>query len=125
MYVQKCLAAIISLACVEASLWWLHYKDWNSSGERKAPLFLTALLCSIFKLVYSFRFLLIVALGSGVICQELESCTYAKVHGLTILFLMLDFMGQSVLCYKYSHALSRVVLLCFQLPAALVVCIIF
>merc|ERR1712194_619096 len=109
----------------EAILWWLHYKDWNNVGERRRPLFLAALLCSVFKVVYSYRLLLVVALGSGVTCADLAPCTYAKVHGLTIVFLMFDFLGKSVLAYKYSHALSRPFLLTCQLPSALTTCVIF
>jgi len=118
-HIQYCIAAVILLGLLEAFVWWIFLNDWNNSGVRGTFIFFIAILSSVVKSVLSYMLVLVASLGWGVTRPYLDRDTVTKVQAITAVYIVLDFVRESVLSYRHSHSLSiSFVLLCL-LPVAL------
>jgi len=118
-HIQYCIAAVILLGLVEAFTWWIFYNEWNHSGVRGRFLFIMAILSSVVKSVFSYMLVLVASLGWGVTRPYLDHRTIMKVQGVSFLYIVLDFIRESVLSFRHSHSLSLTFVLLCLLPVAL------
>jgi hypothetical protein len=115
-----CIAAVILLGLLEAFIWFVFYKDWNDSGLRSRILFIMAIMSTVVKSVYSYMLALVAALGWGVTRPYLDRSTLLKLQGLSVLYIILDFIRQTVLSFRHSHTLSVTFVLLCLLPVGLI-----
>jgi len=118
-HIQYCIAAVILLGLVEAFTWWIFYNEWNHSGVRGRFLFIMAILSSVVKSVFSYMLVLVASLGWGVTRPYLDHRTIMKVQAVSFLYIVLDFIRESVLSFRHSHSLSLTFVLLCLLPVAL------
>jgi hypothetical protein len=118
-HIHYCIAAVILLGLVEAFLWWIFFNDWNHSGFRGRFLFIMAILSSVVKSVFSYMLVLVASLGWGVTRPYLDHRTIMKVQAISCLYIVLDFIRESVLSFRHSHSLSLAFVLLCLLPVAL------
>uniref|UniRef100_A0A7S1RZR3 GOST seven transmembrane domain-containing protein n=1 Tax=Alexandrium catenella TaxID=2925 RepID=A0A7S1RZR3_ALECA len=118
-HIQYCIAAVILFGLVEAFLWWIFFNDWNHSGVRGRFLFIMAILSSVVKSVFSYMLVLVASLGWGVTRPYLDHRTIIKVQAVSFLYIVLDFIRESVLSFRHSHSLSLAFVLLCLLPVAL------
>lgn len=118
-HIQYCVAAVIFLGLVEAFLWWIFFNDWNRTGLRGRFLFIMAILSSVVKSVFSYMLVLVASLGWGVTRPYLDHRTIMKVQAVSFLYIVLDFIRESVLSFRHSHSLSLSFVLLCLLPVAL------
>uniref|UniRef100_A0A7S0A837 GOST seven transmembrane domain-containing protein n=1 Tax=Pyrodinium bahamense TaxID=73915 RepID=A0A7S0A837_9DINO len=118
-HIQYCIAAVILLGLVEAFLWWTFFNDWNNSGTRGTFLLIMAILVSVVKFVVSSMLVLVASLGWGVTRPYLDHRTIMKVQLLSFLYIVMDFIRESVLSFRHSHSLSLTFVLLCLLPVAL------
>mmetsp|Transcript_94186 Transcript_94186/g.270004 ORF Transcript_94186/g.270004 Transcript_94186/m.270004 type:complete len:527 (+) Transcript_94186:121-1701(+) len=124
-HIQYCVAAVILLGLLEASLWWIFFNDWNQTGLRGRFLFVVAILSSVVKSVFSYMLILVASLGWGVTRPYLDHRTIMKVQAVSFLYIVLDFIRESVLSFRHSHSLSLAFVLLCLLPVALLNGVIF
>jgi len=118
-HIQYCVAAVILLGLIEAFLWWIFFNDWNHTGIRGRFLFVMAILSSVVKSVFSYMLVLVASLGWGVTRPYLDHRTIMKVQAVSFLYIVLDFIRESVLSFRHSHSLSLAFVLLCLLPVAL------
>ncbi|CAE8639205.1 unnamed protein product [Polarella glacialis] len=124
-HIQYCITIVIFLGLVEAFLWWRFFEDWNNSGIRGRFIFVVAILASVVKSIFSYMLVLVASLGWGVTRPYLDQGTIVKVQALTFLYIVLDFVRESVLSFRHSHSLSMAFVMLCLLPVALLNGIIF
>lgn len=124
-HIQYCIAGVILLGLVEAFTWWIFYNEWNHSGVRGRFLFIMAILSSVMKSVFSYMLVLVASLGWGVTRPYLDHRTILKVQAISFLYIVLDFIRESVLSFRHSHSLSLTFVLLCLLPVALLNGVIF
>jgi len=115
-----CIAVVILLGLVETFIWFVFYKDWNDSGLRSKILFILAIMSTVVKSVFSYMLALVASLGWGVTRPYLDRSTILKVQGISILYIILDFVRQTVLSFRHSHTLSLTFVLLCLLPMAII-----
>merc|ERR1740121_2132660 len=118
-HIQYCIAVVIFLGLIEAFLWWIFFNDWNRTGIRGRFLFIMAILSSVVKSVFSYMLVLVASLGWGVTRPYLDHRTIMKVQAVSFLYIVLDFIRESVLSFRHSHSLSLAFVLLCLLPVAL------
>eukprot|EP00405_Crypthecodinium_cohnii_P039631 CAMPEP_0206541042 /NCGR_PEP_ID=MMETSP0325_2-20121206/9371_1 /ASSEMBLY_ACC=CAM_ASM_000347 /TAXON_ID=2866 /ORGANISM="Crypthecodinium cohnii, Strain Seligo" /LENGTH=539 /DNA_ID=CAMNT_0054038893 /DNA_START=220 /DNA_END=1836 /DNA_ORIENTATION=- len=123
--IQYCIAAVIFLGLLEATVWWMFFNDWNSTGTRGRFLFIFAILTSVVKSVFSYMLVLVASLGWGVTRPYLDHKTIVRVQILSFLYIVLDFVRESVLSYRFSHSLSAAFIVLCLIPVALLNGVIF
>merc|ERR1712217_737046 len=74
---------------------------------------------SVVKSIFSYMLVLVAALGWGVTRPYLDHRTIMKVQAVTFLYIVLDFIRESVLSFRHSHSLSLAFVLLCLLPVAL------
>jgi len=118
-HIQYCIAVVVFLGLVEAFLWWIFFNDWNHTGIRGRFLFIMAILSSVLKSIFSYMLVLVASLGWGVTRPYLDQRTIMKVQGMAFLYIVLDFIRESVLSFRHSHSLTLTFVLLCLLPVAL------
>eukprot|EP00933_Yihiella_yeosuensis_P051179 TRINITY_DN49046_c0_g1_i1.p1 TRINITY_DN49046_c0_g1~~TRINITY_DN49046_c0_g1_i1.p1 ORF type:complete len:514 (+),score=70.05 TRINITY_DN49046_c0_g1_i1:40-1581(+) len=124
-HIQYCVAVVILLGLVETFLWWRFFGDWNESGTRGRFLFILAILASVTKSIFSYMLVLVGSLGWGVTRPYLDQWTITKVQLTSFIYIVLDFIRESVLSFRHSHSLSIAFVLLCLLPVAVLNGIIF
>jgi hypothetical protein len=117
--IQNCVTAVIFFGLVEALLWYIFFNDWNTSGVRGRALFITSILSSVVKSIFSYMLVLVAALGWGVTRPFLDRSTILKIQAVCFLYIVLDFIREAVLSFRHSHSLSLVFVLLCLLPVSL------
>ena len=117
--IQHCVTAVVLLGLVEVFTWWIFYNDWNSSGFHGRFLFIIAILASVVKSIVSHMLGLVAALGWGVARPYLDRQVMTKIQAVCFLYIVLDFIRESVLSFRHSHALSLPFVLLYLLPVSL------
>eukprot|EP00928_Gymnodinium_smaydae_P070972 TRINITY_DN54687_c0_g1_i1.p1 TRINITY_DN54687_c0_g1~~TRINITY_DN54687_c0_g1_i1.p1 ORF type:complete len:543 (-),score=96.07 TRINITY_DN54687_c0_g1_i1:48-1601(-) len=118
-HIQNCISGVIFLGLVEAFLWWIFFNDWNSTGNRGKMLFTFAILSTVLKSIFSYMLVLVAALGWGVTRPYLDQRTIAKIQAISVLYIILDFIRETVLSFRHSHTLSLTFVLLCLLPVSL------
>lgn len=118
-HIQYCIALVILLGLLEAFLFWIYYNDWNVSGSRSSFLFVIALFASVIKTIFSYMLVLVAALGWGVTRPYLDQRTILKLQAVAALYIIIDFIRETVLSFRHSHSLSLMFVLLCLLPVAL------
>jgi len=119
IHIQYCIAVVIFLGLVEGFLWWEFFNNWNKTGTRGGFLFTVAILSSTVKSIFSYMLVLVAALGWGVTRPYLDHKTLLKVQGVSVLFIILDFIRGSVLSFRHSHSFSLIFVLLCLMPVAM------
>jgi len=119
IHIQGCIAGVIFLGLVEAFIWWIFFNDWNSSGNRGKVLFVLAILTTVLKSIFSYMLVLVASLGWGVTRPYLDQSTIMKIQGVSLLYIVLDFIRETVLSFRHSHTLSLSFVLLCLLPVSL------
>jgi hypothetical protein len=117
--IQNCITAVIFFGLVEAFLWYIFFNDWNSTGVRGKMLFILAILSSVVKSIFSYMLVLVAALGWGVTRPYLDKQVILKIQAVCFLYIVLDFIRESVLSFRHSHSLSLAFVLLCLLPVSL------
>jgi len=117
--VQNCITAVIFFGLVEAFLWYIFFNDWNSTGVRGKMLFILSILSSVVKSIFSYMLVLVAALGWGVTRPYLDRQVILKIQAVCFLYIVLDFIRESVLSFRHSHSLSLAFVLLCLLPVSL------
>merc|ERR1711862_1024380 len=117
--IQKCITAVVFFGLGEAFLWYIFFKDWNSSGSRAKPLFVVAILSTVTKSIFSYMLVLVAALGWGVTRPYLDTQILLKIQAVCFFYVVLDFIRQTVLSFRHSHSLSLAFVLLCVLPVSL------
>lgn len=120
-----CIAAVLILGLIEAFAWFAFFKDWNYFGVRSRILFILAIMSTVVKSVFSYMLALVASLGWGVTRPYLDRSTLLKVQGLTVLYIILDFLRQTVLSFRHSHTLTVTFVAFCLLPVAVINGVIF
>jgi len=118
-HIHYCVAVVVFLGLVEAFLWWIFFNDWNRTGIRGRVMFIMAILSSVVKSIFSYMLVLVASLGWGVTRPYLDHRTIMKVQGVSFLYIVMDFIRESVLSFRHSHSLSLYFVLFCLLPVAL------
>merc|ERR1719424_1863805 len=118
-HIQYCIAVVVFLGLVEAFLWWIFFNDWNHTGIRGRFLFIMAILSSVVKSIFSYMLVLVASLGWGVTRPYLDHRTIMKVQGVAFLYIVMDFIRESVLSFRHSHSLTLTFVLLCLLPVSL------
>lgn len=119
IHIQGCIAGVIFLGLVEAFLWWIFFNDWNSSGNRGKVLFVLAIMSTVLKSIFSYMLVLVASLGWGVTRPYLDQRTILKIQAVSLLYIVLDFIRETVLSFRHSHTLSLTFVLLCLLPVSL------
>jgi len=117
--IQNCITAVIFFGLVEAFLWYIFFNDWNSSGVRGKMLFISAILSSVMKSIFSYMLVLVAALGWGVTRPYLDRQVILKIQAVCFMYIILDFIREAVLSFRHSHSLSLAFVLLCLLPVSL------
>mmetsp|Transcript_39315 Transcript_39315/g.69151 ORF Transcript_39315/g.69151 Transcript_39315/m.69151 type:complete len:510 (-) Transcript_39315:79-1608(-) len=117
--IQNCISAVIFFGLVEAFLWYVFFNDWNNSGVRGKALFILSILSSVVKSIFSYMLVLVAALGWGVTRPYLDRQVIMKIQAVCFLYIVLDFIRESVLSFRHSHSLSLAFVLLCLLPVSL------
>jgi len=117
--IQNCITAVIFFGLVEAFLWYIFFNDWNSTGVRGKMLFILSILSSVVKSIFSYMLVLVAALGWGVTRPYLDKQVILKIQAVCFLYIVLDFIRESVLSFRHSHSLSLAFVLLCLLPVSL------
>jgi hypothetical protein len=118
-HIQNCITGVIFLGLVESFLWWIFFNDWNSSGSRGQILFVLAILATVVKSIFSYMLVLVASLGWGVTRPYLDQKTIMKIQAISLLYIVLDFIRETVLSFRHSHTLSLLFVLLCLLPVSL------
>jgi len=118
-HIQNCIAGVIALGLVEAFLWWLFFNDWNASGNRSKVFFVLAILATVVKSIFSYMLVLVASLGWGVTRPYLDQRTILKIQAISLLYIVLDFIRETVLSFRHSHTLTMTFVLLCLLPVSL------
>jgi len=116
---QNCISAVIFFGLVEAFLWYIFFNEWNSKGVRGRILFTFSILSSVIKSIFSYMLVLVAALGWGVTRPYLDRQVVLKIQAVSFLYIVLDFIRESVLSFRHSHSLSLAFVLLCLLPVSL------
>merc|ERR1719326_137550 len=117
--IQNCITAVIFFGLVEAFLWYIFFNDWNSTGVRGKMLFILSILSSVVKSIFSYMLVLVAALGWGVTRPYLDRQVVLKIQAVCFMYIVLDFIRESVLSFRHSHSLSLAFVLLCLLPVSL------
>lgn len=117
--IQNCISVVIFFGLVEALLWYTFFNDWNGSGSRGKILFIFAILSSVVKSIFSYMLVLVASLGWGVTRPYLDRQVILKMQVVSVLYIVLDFIRESVLSFRHSHSLSLMFVLLCLLPVSL------
>jgi len=117
--IQNCITAVIFFGLVEAFLWYIFFNDWNKNGVRGKMLFILSILSSVVKSIFSYMLVLVAALGWGVTRPYLDRQVILKIQAVCFLYIVLDFIRESVLSFRHSHSLSLAFVLLCLLPVSL------
>lgn len=117
--IQNCITVVIFFGLVEAFLWYVFFNDWNKSGMRGKMLFILSILSSVVKSIFSYMLVLVAALGWGVTRPYLDRQIILKIQAVCFLYIVLDFIRESVLSFRHSHSLSLAFVLLCLLPVSL------
>jgi hypothetical protein len=118
-HIQNCITGVIFLGLVESFLWWIFFNDWNANGSRSQMKFVLALLATVVKSIFSYMLVLVASLGWGVTRPYLDQKTIMKIKGVSLLYIVLDFIRETVLSFRHSHSLSLIFVLLCLLPVSL------
>jgi len=117
--IQNCITAVIFFGLVEAFLWYIFFNDWNKNGVRGKMLFILSILSSVVKSIFSYMLVLVAALGWGVTRPYLDRQVILKIQAVCFLYIVLDFIRESVLSFRHSHSLSLAFVMLCLLPVSL------
>jgi len=117
--IQNCISVVIFFGLVESFLWYVFFNDWNGTGVRGRVLFILSILSSVVKSIFSYMLVLVAALGWGVTRPYLDRQVILKIQAVTFLYIVLDFIRESVLSFRHSHSLSLAFVLLCLLPVSL------
>jgi len=117
--IQNCITGVIFFGLVEAFLWYIFFNDWNKTGVRGKMLFIMSILSSVVKSIFSYMLVLVAALGWGVTRPYLDRQVILKIQAVCFLYIVLDFIRESVLSFRHSHSLSLAFVLLCLLPVSL------
>lgn len=106
--IQNCIGVVIGLGMLESCLWWIFYNDWNNSGTRGNPVFVMALLASVFKTVLSYMLVLVASLGWGVTRPYLDHRTAVKIQAATVLFIIFSSIQETILSFGLTQSVSPI-----------------
>lgn len=118
-HIQYCIAAVVFFGLAECFLWWRYFNDWNDSGVRGTSGFVFALLFTVAKTVFSYMLILVASLGWGITRPFLDKTTQMQVQGISVVYIVLDFIREAVLSFRHSHSLSITFVLLCLLPVAM------
>lgn len=123
--VQVGVGIVILFSFLEAFLWWLFFRNWNTNGIRPNVLFVFAIFITVVKNISSYVLVLVAALGWGVTRPDLDVSTIRRIQFVSFVYVILDVIRDVVLSFRHSHFISvSFVLLCL-IPVSVVNGIIF
>jgi len=117
--IQWCISAVVFFGLVESLFWYVFFQDWNTTGKRPRALFVLAILASVVKSIFSYMLVLVGSLGWGVTRPYLDRNVIFKIQAVSFLYIVLDFIRESVLSFRNSHSLSLTFVLLCLLPVSL------
>mmetsp|Transcript_6047 Transcript_6047/g.13369 ORF Transcript_6047/g.13369 Transcript_6047/m.13369 type:complete len:522 (+) Transcript_6047:129-1694(+) len=117
--IQSCISAVVFFGLVESLFWYVFFQDWNTTGKRPRVLFVLAILASVVKSIFSYMLVLVGSLGWGVTRPYLDRNVIFKIQAICFLYIVLDFIRESVLSFRNSHSLSLTFVLLCLLPVSL------
>jgi len=117
--VQNCIAIVIFFGLLESFLWYIFFNDWNQTGVRPKWIFIFAILFTVVKSTFSYMLVLVASLGWGVTRPFLDHQVILKLQVLCLLYIVLDFIRESVLSFRHSYSLSLTFVLLCLLPVSL------
>jgi len=123
--IQSCIGVVIFFGLVEAFLWYVFFTDWNDSGVRGKFLFILATMATVLKSTFSYMLVLVAAMGWGVTKPYLNRDVIKKIQALCFLYIVLDFVRESVLSFRTSHTISIALTFVCSVPVTVLNGIIF
>lgn len=117
--IQNCITAVLFFGLIESALWYIFFNNWNSVGVRHQVLFISSILASVIKNIFSYMLVLVASLGWGVTRPYLDRHVILKIQALCFLYIVLDFVREAVLSFRHSHSLSLAFVLLCLLPVSL------
>lgn len=125
--VQIYIGIVVFLGILESGLWYATFIDWNAWGQRRQPLFVAAIMSTVFKSVFSFMLVVVAALGWGVTKPFLERKLILKVQCLAFLYICFDFLRYAVLSVRSGreHNLPFLVVMACVIPVSVMNGVIF
>ncbi|CAK0879963.1 unnamed protein product, partial [Prorocentrum cordatum] len=88
-------------------------------GVRPKWIFIFAILFTVVKSTFSYMLVLVASLGWGVTRPFLDHQVILKLQVLCLLYIVLDFIRESVLSFRHSYSLSLTFVLLCLLPVSL------
>jgi hypothetical protein len=125
VYVQKVIAACATVALLEASMGYVHHKEWNKTGTQNSMLMAGMMLLYSLRYVVTLHMLIEVASGSGITMERLEVSVGVKVDLVCSVFLVMQWIWKVVLSHKYSLMLSQTFMFLITIPGTLLWFILF
>lgn len=123
--IQSCIGAVILFGLIEAFTWYVFFSDWNASGVRGKFIFILATMATVLKSTFSYMLVLVASLGWGVTRPYLTGDIIKKLQVFSFVYIVLDFIRESVLSFRTSHTISLPLTLLISFPVTLLNGIIF
>jgi len=113
------ILGVTILSLCEAGLYSVMLRSWNVSGSRSGLILAIALLVSVMKSASSYMLVLVASLGWGVTTLELEEQTSVKVEAILTFYVVLEFVRELMVAFRFTYQVSvHFTLLCL-VPVAL------
>mmetsp|Transcript_35323 Transcript_35323/g.75275 ORF Transcript_35323/g.75275 Transcript_35323/m.75275 type:complete len:519 (+) Transcript_35323:114-1670(+) len=123
--IQNCICIVILLGLAECFLWYIFYTNWNNTGRRGTFLFVLSILLTVVKTTFSYMLVLVASFGWGITRPYLDYKVIWKIQVLSFLYIVMDFIRETVMSFRHSHTLSVPFVLLCLLPVSLLNGVIF
>eukprot|EP00929_Paragymnodinium_shiwhaense_P022206 TRINITY_DN14242_c0_g1_i4.p1 TRINITY_DN14242_c0_g1~~TRINITY_DN14242_c0_g1_i4.p1 ORF type:complete len:547 (-),score=94.57 TRINITY_DN14242_c0_g1_i4:18-1658(-) len=123
--IQYCIAGVIFVGLVECLGWFAFLRAWNGAGEPAQGLFVATILMSVTKTTLSYMLVLVGSMGWGVTRPHLGNSLACRIGCLAFVYILLDFIRQTVLAFTHSKQLSLMFVVGCLLPVALLSVVTF
>lgn len=117
--IHHCISSVIFLGLLECFMWYLFFNDWNAKGLRPTFLFVISTLITVVKTTFSYLLVLVASLGWGVTRPYLDTKVVLNLQVLGLLYILLDFIKETVFSYRNSHSFPHAFVVLSLLPVSL------
>jgi len=124
-FIQVSIAGILFTAFLDSGLAWVEYKVLNETGLRSNALSMGRLLFYTLKLVMGWRLVIVAAMGSGIIFEDLSRTAAVKYFFVSTIFMLQQCLWKMIMSFRYSHLLSNSFLIGSIFPGAVVYAAMF
>jgi len=124
-FIQVSITGISFTAFLDSGLAWAEFKVWNETGIRPDALSMGRLLFYILKMLMAWRLVIVAAMGSGILFDDLSTKAAVKYFLASTIFMLQQALWKMTMKFRYSHLLSTGFLMGNIFPGAVVYAAMF